>query len=79
MQNFIIENWAALIIAIMALTKVIVNLTPTTSDNRIFGWIDILINAIISDRRKWVREGVKDIRGRGKQQREKGPRTSDNW
>tara|TARA_R110000787_G_scaffold790_1_gene2799 strand:+ start:129 stop:287 length:159 start_codon:yes stop_codon:yes gene_type:complete len=52
MQNFIIENWAALIIAIMALTKVIVNLTPTTSDNRIFGWIDILINAIISDRRK---------------------------
>ena len=52
MTDFIIENWAALLIGVLALAKVIVNLTPTESDNKVFSWFDILINAIISDRRK---------------------------
>ena len=52
MIEFLTANWAELLIATMALIKVIVNLTPTTSDNQVFGWIDTLIGAIIGDRRK---------------------------
>lgn len=51
MSDFLIQNWAELLIAIMALAKVIVNLTPTEKDNKVFGWLDSLIDAIISDRR----------------------------
>jgi len=29
MQEFLLTNWAALLIAVLALAKVIVNLTPT--------------------------------------------------
>ena len=45
-------NWAELLIAFMAFAKVVVNLTPTDSDNQIFGYIDVLITAITGDRRK---------------------------
>ena len=51
-MEFLQSNWAELLIAVMALVKVIVNLTPTESDNQVFGWIDSVINAIIGDRRK---------------------------
>ena len=53
-MNFLLENWAELLIALMALAKVVVNLTPTETDNRIFGWVDTLINNVITDRRKKV-------------------------
>tara|TARA_R110000782_G_scaffold108918_2_gene197631 strand:+ start:947 stop:1105 length:159 start_codon:yes stop_codon:yes gene_type:complete len=52
MIQFITENWVALTIAILALVKVIVNLTPTEKDNQVFGWIDTLINSIIPDKKK---------------------------
>jgi len=52
MIDFITENWALLLIALMAFAKVIVNLTPTETDNKIFGWIDVLITSITGDRRK---------------------------
>ncbi len=52
LMDFIIENWAALLIAAMAFVKVVVNLTPTESDNAVFGYVDLLINAITGDRRK---------------------------
>ena len=52
MMEFLLENWAELLIALAALAKVVVNLTPTEADNKIFGWVDTLINAIITDRRK---------------------------
>ncbi len=51
MTDFLINNWAELLIAVMALAKVIVNLTPTEKDNKVFGWLDTLINSIVSDRR----------------------------
>ena len=50
--DFILENWAELTLAVLALVKVIVNLTPTTNDNKVFGYIDTLINLIIADRIK---------------------------
>jgi hypothetical protein len=49
---FISENWAELVLALLALVKVVVNLTPTEQDNKVFGYIGVLINLIISDRRK---------------------------
>tara|TARA_R100001198_G_scaffold57189_1_gene32720 strand:+ start:263 stop:424 length:162 start_codon:yes stop_codon:yes gene_type:complete len=52
MIDFIVENWIALTIGVMALLKVIVNLTPSDSDNAVFGYLDILITAITGDRRK---------------------------
>jgi len=51
-MEFIIENWAALLIGALAFLKVVVNLTPTKQDNQIFGYLDILITAITGDRRK---------------------------
>ena len=46
--------WAEILLAIMAFVKVIVNLTPTEADNKVFGWLDTLISAIVNDRRKAV-------------------------
>jgi hypothetical protein len=52
MESFFIQNWGELLIGILALAKVVVNITPTETDNKIFGWLDSLINMIISDRKK---------------------------
>tara|TARA_R100000900_G_scaffold8157_3_gene8037 strand:- start:4258 stop:4428 length:171 start_codon:yes stop_codon:yes gene_type:complete len=50
--SFFLENWASLLIALLAFAKVVVNLTPTEADNQIFGYIDMVITAITGDRRK---------------------------
>lgn len=50
--SFLIENWVALVLGLMAFVKIIVNLTPTETDNMIFGYVDLLITAITGDRRK---------------------------
>tara|TARA_R110002020_G_scaffold385470_4_gene596393 strand:- start:78 stop:290 length:213 start_codon:yes stop_codon:yes gene_type:complete len=52
MVDFILENWAELLLAFMAALKVVVNLTPTEKDNQIFGWLDTIINVIIGNRIK---------------------------
>lgn len=55
-MEFILDYWAELLIAAMAFGKVIVNLTPTESDNAVFGYLDIIITAITGDRRKKLDE-----------------------
>ena len=50
--SFIAEFWAELVLGVLAFVKIIVNLTPTENDNKVFGWLDSLINLIISDRKK---------------------------
>lgn len=52
MIEFISENWAELIIGLLAFIKIIVNLTPTETDNQIFGKIDSLINWFVKDKIK---------------------------
>ncbi len=52
MIDFLIQNWAEMLLAAMAFAKVVVNMTPTETDNMIFGWFDTLITAITGDRRK---------------------------
>ena len=49
---FFLDNWGELLIALLAFSKVVVNLTPTETDNRVFGYLDTLINAIVTDRIK---------------------------
>lgn len=50
--NFFVENWIPLTLGLMAFIKVVVNLTPTETDNQVFGYLDLLITAITGDRRK---------------------------
>ena len=52
MKEFLMQNWAELLFAFMALLKVITNLTPTEKDNKIFGWLDTIINVIVGNRIK---------------------------
>jgi len=56
MGDLIQNYWAEILLGFMAFIKVIVNLTPTETDNKVFGWFDTLINAIVSDRRRRKRE-----------------------
>jgi hypothetical protein len=60
MGELIQTYWAEIALALMAFIKVIVNLTPTEADNKVFGWLDTLINAIVADRRKERREARKN-------------------
>ena len=50
--DIILENWGLVLVALMAFVKVLVNLTPTTKDNQIFGWIDTIFNAIVPNYKK---------------------------
>ena len=52
MGELVQTYWAEILLATMAFLKVIANLTPTSVDNKVFGWLDVLINAIVADRRK---------------------------
>jgi len=60
MGELIQTYWAEIVLALMAFVKVIVNLTPTEADNKVFGWLDTLINAIVADRRKERRSAKKN-------------------
>ncbi len=60
MGELIQTYWAELLLAAMAFCKVIVNITPTEADNKVFGWLDTLISAIVNDRRKERREARKN-------------------
>ena len=50
--NFLQEHWIALLIGILAFGKIVVNLTPTEKDNKVFAWLDSLINSIIPNLKK---------------------------
>tara|TARA_R100001244_G_scaffold132355_2_gene108368 strand:- start:840 stop:998 length:159 start_codon:yes stop_codon:yes gene_type:complete len=52
MIEFILNNWGELLIGLMALAKVIVNLTPTETDNEVFSKLDGIINFLIKDKLK---------------------------
>ena len=52
MNEFLLNNWGELLIGLLAFAKIVVNLTPTEADNKVFGWIDTLITAITGDVRK---------------------------
>jgi len=51
-MEFILNNWAELVLAAMAFAKVVVNLTPSVNDNRVFSYIDLLVDAIVTNNTK---------------------------
>ena len=52
MLEFITQNWLELLIGLMAFIKVITNLTPTEKDNKMFSWIDSILNTIVPNYKK---------------------------
>ena len=48
-MDFVIGNWAELLLAVMLLAKTIVRLTPGVKDDAIFAYIDKLVEAIIPE------------------------------
>jgi len=50
--DFLMANGAELLIAILAVVKIIVKLTPSIKDNKVFGYIDDLIGFFIKNNGK---------------------------
>ena len=51
-MDFFLNNWAELLLAFMVIAKVVVNLTPSVKDDRVFAYVDLLLNAIIANNTK---------------------------
>lgn len=51
-MDFFLTNWAELLLALMVFVKVVVNLTPSINDDRVFAYVDLLLNAIIANNQK---------------------------
>lgn len=45
--NLLAGYWAELLLAIMALVKIVVRITPGLKDDQVFGWLDRLIELIL--------------------------------
>lgn len=56
MIEFLISNWAELLVALMAFTKVVVNLIPSEKPIKVWTYIDILISAIVADNVKGAKK-----------------------
>ena len=54
MVEYFTANWGELLLAFMLFAKTAVNLLPDTDTKprMIFGWVDVLVNSIVSDRKK---------------------------
>ena len=46
------DTLGELVLGLLAFIKLVVNITPTESDNKVFGYLDVLINMLIADRIK---------------------------
>ena len=51
-MDFFLNNWAELLLAFMVFAKVVVNLPPSVKDDRVFAYVDLLLNAIIANNTK---------------------------
>jgi len=47
--DFLLANGAELLLAILAVARIIVRLTPTIKDNKVFGYLDDLIAFFIQN------------------------------
>ena len=48
----LLENWAIVIAALLAFIKVIISLTPSIEDDKLFGYIDSFFNIFVPNRTK---------------------------
>jgi len=51
-MEFLQNNWIEILGALLVFAKVIVNLTPSEKDNKIFSFIDNIVDAIIPNLKK---------------------------
>lgn len=51
MVEFIVSHWAELLLATMTFAKAVLNLVPSEKPIQIWGYLDTLVNAVITDRR----------------------------
>ena len=51
-MDLFLTHWAELLLALMVFAKVVVNLTPSINDDRVFAYVDLLLNAIIANNKK---------------------------
>ena len=61
--NFIKDNWIQLLLGLLGFIKIIVNLTPTEKDNKIFNWIENIIEYFIPNIKKGGGAHTKNIYG----------------
>jgi len=48
-MNFLLANGAELLLAILAVARIIVRITPSIKDNKVFGYLDDLIAFFIKN------------------------------
>jgi len=46
------ESWLEILIGFMIFIKVLVNVTPTEKDNKVFGWLDSIFDSVIPNYNK---------------------------
>jgi len=49
---FTLGNMTEILVALMALAKIVINITPTEKDNKVFGLLDSVLNTIVPSRSK---------------------------
>jgi len=47
--DFLMQNGAELLLSILAVAKIIVRLTPTKKDDKVFGYLDDLVSFFVKD------------------------------
>lgn len=51
-MDFILQNWTSIALAILVAADAIVSLTPSREDDKIVGYLKLLVQAIASDNKK---------------------------
>lgn len=51
MSELLLQNWPEIALALLFVADLIVSLTPGKGDDRIVGYLRLLVNAIASDRK----------------------------
>lgn len=50
--DFFANNWAELLLGLLAFVKIVVRLTPTLKDDQVFGLLDRVLESILPNIRK---------------------------
>lgn len=51
-MEFLAENWTSIALALLVAADAIVSLTPTKADDKIVGYLRLLVSAIHQDNKK---------------------------
>lgn len=50
--DFLVANWAELLLGLLAFVKIVVRLTPTLKDDQVFGLLDKLLEGFVPNLKK---------------------------